>query len=125
MKLMCQELSSLLRVIGRSWQDKIGDMHKAMEEKEVDAMIVTGLDETACTLHKNSSQGVNIFIFVTTSNIFFWWMLLLLCFESRLFALYCRAVEFTSSRYRLQPVFPVLHNCRKTRECHNVRKEFH
>lgn len=42
-----------------------------MEEKEVDAMIVTGLDETACTLHKNSSQGVNIFIFVTTSNIFF------------------------------------------------------
>lgn len=34
---------------GRSWQDKLADMHKAMTEKEVDAMVVTGLDETACT----------------------------------------------------------------------------
>lgn len=49
MKFVYLLLSSFLWVVGRSWQDKIGDMHKAMEEKEVDAMIVTGLDETACT----------------------------------------------------------------------------
>lgn len=40
-----------MKFAGRSWQDKIGDMHKAMEEKEVDAMIVTGLDETAWLLN--------------------------------------------------------------------------
>lgn len=99
-------------------------MHKAMEEKDVDAMIVTGLDETACTLHKNSSQGVNIFIFVTTSNIFFLDVCYSYCVLRTGYLHYCRAVEFTSSRYRLQPVFPVLHNCRKTRECHNVGKSF-
>ena len=40
---------SFLCFSGRSWQDKLADMHKAMTEKEVDAMVVTGLDETACT----------------------------------------------------------------------------
>lgn len=35
-------------ISGRSWEDKIADMHMAMEEKGVDAMVVTGLDETAC-----------------------------------------------------------------------------
>ncbi|XP_063404111.1 xaa-Pro aminopeptidase 1-like isoform X6 [Mytilus trossulus] len=32
---------------GRSWQDKITDMHTAMAEQNVDTLIVTGLDETA------------------------------------------------------------------------------
>lgn len=40
-----------LKFAGRSWENKIADMHKAMEEKEVDAMIVTGLDETAWLLN--------------------------------------------------------------------------
>lgn len=62
-----------------------------------------------------------MFIFVTTSNIFFW---MYYCVLRTGYLHYCRAVEFTSSRYRLQPVFPVLHNCRKTRECHNVGKRF-
>lgn len=33
---------------GRSWQDKVADVRKEMAEKEVDALVVTGLDETAC-----------------------------------------------------------------------------
>nr|XP_022293537.1 xaa-Pro aminopeptidase 1-like isoform X1 [Crassostrea virginica] len=40
-----------LKFAGRSWQDKLADMYKAMTEKEVDAMVVTGLDETAWLLN--------------------------------------------------------------------------
>lgn len=36
--------------LGRHWQEKMADMHMAMKTKEADAMVVTGLDETACTL---------------------------------------------------------------------------
>lgn len=45
-----------MKFAGRSWQDKIGDMHKVMEEKEVDAMIVTGLDETAWLLNLRAAD---------------------------------------------------------------------
>lgn len=40
--------------LGRHWQEKMGDMHVAMNERNADAMVVNGLDETACrfqTLH--------------------------------------------------------------------------
>lgn len=33
---------------GRTWQAKVSDMREAMESAEVDMMVVTGLDETAC-----------------------------------------------------------------------------
>ncbi|XP_061176381.1 xaa-Pro aminopeptidase ApepP-like [Saccostrea echinata] len=36
---------------GRNWQDKIADIYKAMEEKKVDSMIVSSLDETAWLLN--------------------------------------------------------------------------
>lgn len=36
--------------LGRHWQEKMADMHISMKTKEADAMVVTGLDETACTL---------------------------------------------------------------------------
>ena len=37
-------------VVGRSWEDKISDMRQAMTDKDVDMLVVTGLDETACKL---------------------------------------------------------------------------
>ncbi|XP_062613276.1 xaa-Pro aminopeptidase 1-like isoform X2 [Saccostrea cucullata] len=40
-----------VKFAGRSWQDKLADMHEAMTEKDVDAMVVTGLDETAWLLN--------------------------------------------------------------------------
>ncbi|XP_048766480.2 xaa-Pro aminopeptidase 1-like isoform X2 [Ostrea edulis] len=45
-----------LKFAGRSWEDKIADMHMAMEEKGVDAMVVTGLDETAWLLNLRASD---------------------------------------------------------------------
>ncbi|XP_060590644.1 xaa-Pro aminopeptidase 2-like [Ruditapes philippinarum] len=36
-----------MQFAGRSWQDKVKDMREAMDEKEVDMMVVTSLDETA------------------------------------------------------------------------------
>ena len=33
---------------GRSWQDKVSDMRTAMGDEDVDMLVVTGLDETAC-----------------------------------------------------------------------------
>ncbi|XP_061176383.1 xaa-Pro aminopeptidase 1-like isoform X2 [Saccostrea echinata] len=45
-----------LKFAGRSWQDKLADMHKAMTEKDVDAMVVTGLDETAWLLNLRAAD---------------------------------------------------------------------
>lgn len=42
---------------GRHWQEKMADMHVAMKEKEADAMIVTGLDETACTFDSHNKTN--------------------------------------------------------------------
>ncbi|KAJ8315800.1 hypothetical protein KUTeg_007950 [Tegillarca granosa] len=41
---------------GKTWQDKIIDMHAAMEEKDVDALIVSGLDETAWLFNLRASD---------------------------------------------------------------------
>lgn len=76
-----------------------------MEEKEVDAMIVTGLDETACTLHKNSSQGVNIFIFVTTSNIFFWMYATLIVFWEQVIYIIAGLLNLRAADIAYNPFF--------------------
>lgn len=44
------------RFAGRHWQEKMADMHMAMKKKEADAMIVTGLDETAWLLNLRASD---------------------------------------------------------------------
>lgn len=44
------------RFSGRHWQEKIADMHVAMKEKNADAMVVTGLDETAWLLNLRASD---------------------------------------------------------------------
>uniref|UniRef100_K1QTG3 Xaa-Pro aminopeptidase 1 n=1 Tax=Magallana gigas TaxID=29159 RepID=K1QTG3_MAGGI len=36
---------------GRHWHEKTADMHVAMKERNADAMVVNGLDETACRLY--------------------------------------------------------------------------
>lgn len=38
-----------LKYAGKSWQDKMVDMEKEMEKRGVDILVVTGLDEIACT----------------------------------------------------------------------------
>lgn len=45
-----------LQFAGRSWQDKVSDMRAAMAEKEVDMMVVTGLDETAWLFNLRASD---------------------------------------------------------------------
>ncbi|XP_060069238.1 xaa-Pro aminopeptidase 1-like isoform X3 [Ylistrum balloti] len=45
-----------LKYSGKSWQDKINNMHVAMAEKEADIMIVTGLDETAWLFNLRASD---------------------------------------------------------------------
>ena len=44
-------------VAGRSWEDKISDMRQAMTDKDVDMLVVTGLDETACELRFKENMG--------------------------------------------------------------------
>ncbi|KAJ8315804.1 hypothetical protein KUTeg_007954 [Tegillarca granosa] len=40
----------------RSWQNKILDMHAAMDSQNVDFMIITGLDETACVIMEENED---------------------------------------------------------------------
>lgn len=50
---------------GRHWHEKIADMHVAMKERNADAMVVNGLDETACKFMRTHSvyrcPAVNVF----------------------------------------------------------------
>ncbi|XP_078337368.1 xaa-Pro aminopeptidase 1-like [Crassostrea virginica] len=41
---------------GKHWQRKMADMHEAMAEKNVDVMVVTGLDETAWLLNARAED---------------------------------------------------------------------
>ena len=43
--------SCLHCVTGRSWENKISDIRQTMAGKNVDMLVVTGLDETACKLN--------------------------------------------------------------------------
>ncbi|XP_021366771.1 xaa-Pro aminopeptidase 1-like isoform X1 [Mizuhopecten yessoensis] len=45
-----------LKYAGKSWQEKINNMHVAMEAKEADIMVVTGLDETAWLFNLRASD---------------------------------------------------------------------
>lgn len=45
---------------GRHWHEKIADMHIAMKERNADAMVVNGLDETACRLQKLHENAFSI-----------------------------------------------------------------
>ncbi|XP_069123793.1 xaa-Pro aminopeptidase 1-like isoform X1 [Argopecten irradians] len=45
-----------LKYAGKSWEDKINDMHTAMAEKDADILIVSGLDETAWLFNLRASD---------------------------------------------------------------------
>lgn len=45
---------------GRHWQEKMGDMHVAMNARNADAMVVNGLDETACRFQTHHKKAVSI-----------------------------------------------------------------
>lgn len=45
---------------GRHWYEKIADMHVAMKERNAGAMVVNGLDETACRLQKLHENAFSI-----------------------------------------------------------------
>lgn len=36
--------------IGRSWQEKVGDVRKQMKDNNASVLVVTALDEVACEL---------------------------------------------------------------------------
>lgn len=53
-------LLALVCFSGRHWHEKIANMHVAMKERNADAMVVNGLDETACRLQKLHENAFSI-----------------------------------------------------------------
>lgn len=45
-----------IKYAGKTWQNKINDMHAALAEKDADVMVVTGLDETAWLFNQRASD---------------------------------------------------------------------